>query len=86
MIDPAIRQLLDSYFTAPEEAGVPGVAKLRAAAVDASRLFSGTPPGLADVRDARRGGGRAGLDRHHRRRGAAISGERIAMTDATRPC
>lgn len=52
MIDPAIRQLLDSYFTAPEESGAPDVAKLRAAAVDAPRLFGGSPPGLADVRDA----------------------------------
>ena len=52
MIDPAIRQLLDSYFTAPEESGAPDIAKLRAAAVDAPRLFGGAPPALADVRDA----------------------------------
>jgi acetyl esterase len=52
MIDPAIRQLLDRYFAAPEAPGEPDIARLRAAALDAPRLFGGAPPALAEVRDA----------------------------------
>ena len=51
MIDPAVRQLLDTHFSAPDVAGEPDVAALRAGALKVPRRFGGPPPALAEVRD-----------------------------------
>lgn len=51
MLDPDIRQLLDTVFNAPPPAGAPDVAALRAGAVNVAALLGGDPEPVAWVRN-----------------------------------
>ncbi|HET9763410.1 MAG TPA: alpha/beta hydrolase [Casimicrobiaceae bacterium] len=52
MLDPDIRRLLDTIFSAPAPAGRPDIAQLRAAAELAPKLLGGAAESVEDVRDA----------------------------------
>ncbi len=52
MIDPAIRQLLDTYFAAPATTGPPDVAALRAAALAAPQRLGGDAAPVDGAADA----------------------------------
>jgi acetyl esterase len=53
MLDPDIRRLLDTVFSAPSPGGEPDIAELRAGTEAAARLLGGAPASVASVRDLR---------------------------------
>lgn len=55
MLDPAVRSLLDTYFSVPPSPGPPDVAALRVAALASAEALGGAAESVASIRDLRAG-------------------------------